>query len=119
MLLVLVLFIGLVAALATWVAGTLLGIVAPGGGASPPTALAVVLVATVLGLAVVARDLLGRAVRPLASIADAAERSPTGMPASASQSRARVPSAGWRHRSTRWPSGWTGRGRIVRRSSPT
>lgn len=72
MLLVLVVFVGLVAAFATWVAGTLLGIVAPGSGASAPTALAVVLV-VIVGVAVLAR-VIGRSVGPLASIADATER---------------------------------------------
>ena len=68
----LIAFVGLVTALATWLAGTLLGIVAPGSGASAPTALAVVVV-IVLAIAVVAR-IFGRAVGPLASIAQAAER---------------------------------------------
>ena len=67
-----VLLIGLITALATWVAGTLLGIVQPGGAASPTTALSV-LVAAVLALAVVVRIFAGL-VRPLASIAEAAER---------------------------------------------
>ena len=67
-----VLLIGLITALATWVAGTLLGIVQPGGAASPATALTVI-VAAVLALMVVARISSGL-VRPLASIADAAER---------------------------------------------
>lgn len=72
MVVALVLFVGLVAALATWVAGTLLGIVAPGSGAPAPAALAVVVVLVVAVLAV--GRLVGRAVGPLASIADATER---------------------------------------------
>jgi two-component system sensor histidine kinase BaeS len=78
MLLALVAFVGLVAALATWVAGTLLGIVAPGSGASAPTALAVVLV-VVVGVTVLAR-VFGRAVGPLAAVADATERLADGDP---------------------------------------
>jgi two-component system, OmpR family, sensor histidine kinase BaeS len=74
----LVAFVGLVTALATWLAGTLLGIVAPGGGPSAPTALAVVVV-LVMAIAVVAR-VFGRAVGPLASIAQAAERLADGEP---------------------------------------
>jgi signal transduction histidine kinase len=68
----LVVFVGLITALATWLAGTLLGLVSPGSGASAPTTLAIlvvlVLAATVVG------TLLGRAVRPLAAIAAATER---------------------------------------------
>lgn len=78
LLLALVLVIGLVTALATWLAGTLLGIVAPGSGASAPTALAVVVV-VVIAVLVVGR-VFGRAVGPLASIANAAERLADGEP---------------------------------------
>jgi two-component system sensor histidine kinase BaeS len=70
--------VGLVTAAATWVAGTLLGIVAPGSGASAPTAFAVVLV-LIVAVAAIAR-VFGRAVRPLASIADATERLADGEP---------------------------------------
>jgi signal transduction histidine kinase len=73
-----VLVVGVVTALATWLAGTLLGIVAPGSGASAPTALAVVVV-IVVAVIVVGR-VLGRSVGPLASIADAAERLADGEP---------------------------------------
>ena len=72
LLVALILFSGVIAALTTWVAGTLLGIVAPGSGASAPTALAVILV-VIVGVAILAR-VFGRAVGPLASIADATER---------------------------------------------
>jgi two-component system sensor histidine kinase BaeS len=72
LLLVLILFSGVIAALTTWVAGTLLGIVAPGSGASAPTALAVILV-VVVGVAILVRA-FGSAVGPLASIAEATER---------------------------------------------
>jgi len=78
LLLALVLLVGLLTALATWLAGTLLGIVAPGSGASAPTALAVVVV-IVVAVLVVGR-VFGRAVGPLASIADAAERLADGEP---------------------------------------
>ncbi len=67
-----VLFIALLTILASWVAATVLGVVAPGTGASAPTAFAVVLVILV-AIAVVAMT-LGRAVRPLARIAAATER---------------------------------------------
>lgn len=72
LLVVLVLFVGLVTALASWVAGTVLGIVSPGTAASGPGALPV-LVVIVLAVVVVVRIVDG-AVRPLAAIADAAER---------------------------------------------
>jgi two-component system sensor histidine kinase BaeS len=71
-LITLVLFVGIATALATWVAGTLLGIVSPGSGASAPTALAVVVVLAV-GAMLGAR-VFGRAVGPLAAIAGATER---------------------------------------------
>jgi two-component system sensor histidine kinase BaeS len=78
MVVALVLFVGLVTALATWVAGTLLGIVAPGSGATAPTALAVVVVLVVAVVAI--GRIVGRAVGPLASIADATERLADGEP---------------------------------------
>jgi two-component system sensor histidine kinase BaeS len=68
----LVLFVAFVTVVASWVAATVLGVVAPGTGASAPTALAVVVV--LLVAVVVVGAMLGRAVRPLASIAGAAER---------------------------------------------
>jgi two-component system sensor histidine kinase BaeS len=86
LLLGLILFVGLATALATWLAGTLLGIVAPGSGASAPTALAVVVVLLV-AVGVVGR-VFGRAVGPLAAIADATERLADG------ESSVRVPVAG-------------------------
>ena len=78
MVLVLIALVGIVTAAATWLAGTLLGIVAPGSAASAPTALAVI-VALVAAVATVAL-VLGRAVRPLAAIADATERLADGEP---------------------------------------
>jgi len=78
LLLSLVLLVGVVTALSTWLAGTLLGILAPGAGASAPTALAVIVV-IVLAVLVVGR-VFGRAVGPLASVADAAERLADGEP---------------------------------------
>ena len=56
----------------------MLGVVAPGSGASAPTALAVVLV-LVVSIAAGTR-IFGRAVGPLASIADATERLADGEP---------------------------------------
>ena len=67
-----VLFIGTLTALATWVAGTLLGIVSPGAAASAPTTL-VVLAALVFGIFIASRVFSG-SVRPLTEIAAAAER---------------------------------------------
>jgi two-component system sensor histidine kinase BaeS len=64
--------------LATWLAGMLLGVVAPGSGVSAPTALAV-LVVLVVAVLVVGR-VLGRAVGPLAAIAGATERLADGEP---------------------------------------
>jgi two-component system sensor histidine kinase BaeS len=78
LLLSLVLLVGVVTALATWLAGTLLGILAPGAGASAPTALAVIVV-IVIAVLVVGR-VFGRALGPLASIAGAAERLADGEP---------------------------------------
>ncbi|HYN48624.1 MAG TPA: HAMP domain-containing sensor histidine kinase [Candidatus Nanopelagicales bacterium] len=72
------LLVGVVTALATWLAGTLLGMVAPGAGASAPTALAVIVV-IVVAILVVGR-VFGRAVGPLAAIADAAPRLADGEP---------------------------------------
>jgi len=63
---------GIITALATWLAGTLLGMVAPGSGASAPTALAVLLV-LVASLVLIGR-MFGRSVGPLTAIADATER---------------------------------------------
>ena len=68
----LILLVALIAALASWLAGTLLGIVAPGSGVAGSTAF-VVIVVLVLAVLIVGR-VFGRTVRPLAGIADAAER---------------------------------------------
>lgn len=73
-----VLVIALVTILASWLAATVLGFVAPGTGASAPTALAVVLV--ILAAVAVVGWSLGRAVRPLARIASATERLADGEP---------------------------------------
>lgn len=67
-----ILVVGLFSALVTWVAGTVLGIVSPGAGASAPTALAV-FVALVIGIALSSRVFSG-SVRPVVEIAAAAER---------------------------------------------
>ena len=69
---VLIVFIALIAALASWLAGTVLGIVAPGSGVAGSTAF-VVIVVLVIAVLVVGR-VFGSAVRPLAGIANAAER---------------------------------------------
>ncbi|HEY3336429.1 MAG TPA: HAMP domain-containing sensor histidine kinase [Candidatus Limnocylindrales bacterium] len=73
-----VLFIGIVTALATWVAGALLGLVAPGAAPSAFTAGAVVVVialAVLFGIRV-----FGTAIRPLAELGRAAERLADGDP---------------------------------------
>jgi two-component system sensor histidine kinase BaeS len=67
-----VLLIGVLTALASWVAGTLLGIVSPGAGASAPTTL-VVFGALVYGIFLASRVFSG-SVRPVVEIAAAAER---------------------------------------------
>ena len=74
----LILFIGLVTALATWVAGTLLGFVSPGSGASVPATLAILVI--LIGVIALAGRMFGRVVRPLASIADATDRLADGAP---------------------------------------
>jgi two-component system sensor histidine kinase BaeS len=76
--LALVVFVGVITALATLVAGTLVGIVAPGSGVSGPTAFGVIVV-LILAIVLVGR-MFGRSVRPLARIADAAERLADGEP---------------------------------------
>jgi two-component system, OmpR family, sensor histidine kinase BaeS len=76
--LALVLFIGAVTALATWVAGALLGFVAPGAAPSAATAVAVVVVIVLAILAGV--RIFGAAIRPLADLARAAERLADGEP---------------------------------------
>ena len=73
-----VVFIGVVTALATWVAGALLGFVAPGAAPSALTAAAVVVVVVLAILAGV--RLFGTAIRPLADLGRAAERLADGEP---------------------------------------
>jgi two-component system sensor histidine kinase BaeS len=65
-------FIGIVTALATWVAGAVLGLVAPGAAPSALTAVAVVVVIALAVLAGV--RVFGSAIRPLADLARATER---------------------------------------------
>ncbi len=78
MVLVLVLLFGFVTALATWVAGALLGVVAPGAAPSALTAAAVVVVILVAILFFV--RVFGSSIRPLADIAAATERLADGEP---------------------------------------
>jgi two-component system sensor histidine kinase BaeS len=77
-LLSLVLLVGLVSALATWVAAALLGVIAPSAAPSTVTAVAVVVVLVLAVLAGV--RVFGSAVRPLAEIARATERLADGEP---------------------------------------
>src|SRR5215218_2137621 len=76
--LAIVLFIGTLTALATWVAGTLLGVVAPGATPSAATAVAVIVVVAVFVLAGI--RVFGSAIRPLAELGAAAERLADGEP---------------------------------------
>jgi two-component system sensor histidine kinase BaeS len=78
MVLGLVLLVGIVATLATWVAASLLGFLAPSATPSAVTAVAVLVVlvlATLAGIRV-----FGSAVRPLGEIADATDRLADGEP---------------------------------------
>jgi two-component system sensor histidine kinase BaeS len=68
----LVVFIGVITALATWVAGAVLGFVAPDAAPSALTAGAVIVVIVLAILAGV--RVFGSAVRPLADLAQASER---------------------------------------------
>ena len=77
-LIAIVLFIGAITALATWVAGALLGLLAPGAAPSAATAIAVVVV-LVLAILVAVR-VFGSAIRPLAELGSAAERLADGEP---------------------------------------
>lgn len=78
LLVVIVLFVGAITALATWVAGALLGIVSPDAAPSTLTAIAVVVV---IALAVLAGGrVFGSSIRPLAELASATERLADGEP---------------------------------------
>jgi two-component system sensor histidine kinase BaeS len=74
----LILFVGAVTALATWIAAALLGVVAPDAAPSALTAGAVIVI-LVLGILVAIR-VFGTAIRPLAELADAADRLADGEP---------------------------------------
>ena len=77
-LVVVIVAIGLIAALATWVAGALLGFVAPGAA---PSAFTVVAVLVVIALAILfAVRVFGTAIGPLAELGRAAERLADGEP---------------------------------------
>jgi two-component system sensor histidine kinase BaeS len=74
----LILVVGMITALATWVAGALLGAVAPDSAPSTTTAAAVIVVILLAILALVRA--FGSAIRPLADIAAATERLADGEP---------------------------------------
>lgn len=74
----LILVIGAITAISTWVAGTLLGLVSPDARPSSGTAVAVIVV-VVLGVLVVAR-IVGRSVGPLSELAAATGRLADGEP---------------------------------------
>ena len=76
--LALVVFVGVLTALATWVAAFLLGIIAP--GASPPTATVVAVVVVLVVAIVVGGRAFFLTVRPLADLAAASERLADGEP---------------------------------------
>lgn len=78
LLLAIVGFVGIVTALATWIAASLVGWLAPGATASAVTAVAVIVVVVLL-VGVGARS-IGSAIRPLAEIAAATERLADGAP---------------------------------------
>ncbi|HEY6570633.1 MAG TPA: HAMP domain-containing sensor histidine kinase [Candidatus Limnocylindrales bacterium] len=76
--LALVVFVGVLTALATWVAALLLGIIAP--GASPPTATVVAVVVVLIVAVVIGGRAFFLTVRPLADLAAASERLADGEP---------------------------------------
>jgi two-component system, OmpR family, sensor histidine kinase BaeS len=78
MLLGLVVLVGLVSTLATWVAAALLGVLAPSAAPSAVTAVAILLVLALSILGAV--RVFGSAVRPLAEVASATERLADGEP---------------------------------------
>ena len=65
-------------ALATWLAGVLLGVLSP--GSSPPTATAVAVVVVLIVAIAVGVRVFTAAVRPLAELAAATERLADGEP---------------------------------------
>ena len=78
LLLALVVFVGVITALATWLAGVLLGVLSP--GSSPPTATAVAVVVVLIVAIAVGVRVFTAAVRPLAELAAATERLADGEP---------------------------------------
>jgi signal transduction histidine kinase len=76
--LVAIIVVGLFAAFATWVAGAILGVVAPSAAPSAATVVAVLIVVAFAG-AWMAR-LAGRSIRPLGDMADATRRLADGEP---------------------------------------
>ena len=87
--LAIVFVIGLITALATWVAGTVLGFLDPGIRASAPTAFAV-LVVIIVAFVIVARA-FARVVGPLAAMANAADRLADGESGVRVETRGRGP----------------------------
>jgi two-component system sensor histidine kinase BaeS len=74
----LIVFVGVVTALATWVAAVLLGVLSP--GAAPPTATAVAIVVVLVVAVILGGRLVFAAVRPLADVAAASDRLADGEP---------------------------------------
>jgi two-component system sensor histidine kinase BaeS len=73
-----VLFVGVVTALATWVAAALLGVLAP--GAAPPTATAIAVIVVLIVAVLLGVRFFVATVRPMAELAAASERLADGEP---------------------------------------
>ena len=78
LLLALIVFVGVVTALATWVAAVLLGVLSP--GAAPPMATAVAVVVVLVVVVILGGRVVFAAVRPLADVAAASDRLADGEP---------------------------------------
>ena len=74
----LIVFVGVVTALATWVAAVLLGVLSP--GAAPPMATAVAVVVVLVVVVILGGRVVFAAVRPLADVAAASDRLADGEP---------------------------------------
>ena len=78
LLVALIVFVGVVTALATWVAAVLLGVLSP--GAAPPMATAVAVVVVLVVVVILGGRVVFAAVRPLADVAAASDRLADGEP---------------------------------------
>ena len=89
----LIVFVGVVTALATWVAAILLGVLSP--GAAPPMATAVAIVVVLVVVVILGGRVVFAAVRPLADVAAASERLADGEPGVRVTPRGPVPVRRW------------------------